>query len=62
MNINSMKKQEVLNLVAAKYDIYSGLLIDDLVDSLSDEEFEEAKALDNQGFYDLLENFVENTY
>ncbi len=62
MNINSMKKQEVLNLVAAKYDIYSGLLIDDLVDSLSDEGIEEANALDSQGFYDLLENFVENNY
>ncbi len=62
MNINNMKKRDILNLVAAQYDIYSGLIIDDITENLSDSEIENVKNLDSRGFYDFLQNFIQNNY
>ena len=62
MNINKMKKQDVLYLVADKHFIYSGLLIEDIKENLSESEFESVKNLDSKGFYDFLQNFIKDNY
>jgi hypothetical protein len=62
MDINNMKKRDVLTLVAAEHCIYSGLILEDIAENLSDSEFQNAKNLDSRGFYDFLQNFIQNNY